>query len=55
MPVVVKLLVVISPLANIILAGVSPTEKPATEFKDLIAMSLSYYMYLSEIVKVRIA
>ena len=25
------------------------------EFKDLIAMSLSYYMYLSEIVKVRIA
>jgi hypothetical protein len=27
-----------SPFARIILAGVSPTEKPATEFKGLIAM-----------------
>jgi hypothetical protein len=32
------LVVVISPLAKIILAGVSPTENPATELKGLIAI-----------------
>jgi len=34
----VMLLVVISPLARIILAGISPTEKPAIEFNALIAI-----------------
>ena len=37
-PVVVMLVVVISPLAKIILAGVSPTENPATELNALIAI-----------------
>ena len=37
-PVVVMLVVVISPFAKIILAGVSPTENPATELKGLIAI-----------------
>jgi len=37
-PVVVMLVVVIAPLAKIILAGVSPTENPATELKGLIAI-----------------
>jgi hypothetical protein len=32
------LVVVISPLAKIILAGVSPTENPATELNALIAI-----------------
>ena len=52
LPVVVILLVVISPFANIILAGISPTEKPATEFKGLSAILFSYYLlfFIEEII-----
>ena len=39
----VPLFDVISPLANIIFAGTSPTEKPATEFSALIAILLCPY------------
>jgi hypothetical protein len=47
LPEKIALLAVISPLANIILAGTSPTEKPATEFNDLIAILFSYiHIYL---------
>jgi hypothetical protein len=41
LPVVVMLVVVMSPLAKMTVEGVSPTEKPATEFKGLIAIVLS--------------
>ena len=40
------LVVVTSPFAKMILAGVSPTENPATEFKDLIAICFSYIAML---------
>ena len=43
-PVVVMLVVVISPFAKIILAGVSPTENPATELKGLIAIVVVSYL-----------
>ena len=41
-----RLVVVMSPFANIILAAISPTEKPPTEFNALIAIERSFYYYI---------
>jgi hypothetical protein len=47
-PVKVALPVVISPFANIILAAVSPIEKPPIEFKALIAI-LMFLLFTKQI------